>query len=146
MKTIKRKVKDASKARTGIEGFDQITEGGLPRGRTTLLEGGPGSGKTIMAIQSLVNGARLDNEAGIFVAFEESSARIMSNAGTGRFNITQGAIATAVGIGASLSQVIAGSIAHYLGNNAAFLFLASVAVAAFLILFFFMPETRDKKI
>lgn len=65
--------------------------------------------------------------------------------GTGRFNITQGAIATAVGIGASLSQVIAGSIAHHLGNNAAFLFLASVAVAAFLILFFFMPETRDKQ-
>jgi predicted MFS family arabinose efflux permease len=62
--------------------------------------------------------------------------------GTGRFNITQGAIATAVGIGASLSQVIAGSIAHHLGDNAAFLFLASVAVAAFLILFFFMPETH----
>jgi predicted MFS family arabinose efflux permease len=65
--------------------------------------------------------------------------------GTGRFNITQGAIATAVGVGASLSQVIAGSIAHHLGNNAAFLFLASVAVASFLILFFFMPETRDKQ-
>jgi MFS family permease len=65
--------------------------------------------------------------------------------GTGQFNITQGAIATAVGTGASLSQVIAGNIAHHLGNNAVFLFLASVAVAAFLILFFFMPETRDKQ-
>lgn len=67
------------KARTGIEGFDEITHGGLPCGRMTLLEGGPGSGKTIMALQTLVNGARLDNEPGIFVAFEESAARIMAN-------------------------------------------------------------------
>jgi circadian clock protein KaiC len=68
------------KARTGIEGFDEITNGGLPRGRTTLLEGGPGSGKTIMALQSLVNAARIDNEPGIFVAFEESSERVTTNA------------------------------------------------------------------
>jgi circadian clock protein KaiC len=71
---------DQDKARTGIEGFDEITNGGLPRGRTTLVEGGPGSGKTIMALQSLMNGARLENEAGIFVAFEESTERIMANA------------------------------------------------------------------
>jgi circadian clock protein KaiC len=70
-----------AKALTGIEGFDEITRGGLPRGRTTLLEGGPGSGKTVMALQSLVNGARFDNEPGIFVAFEESSERIKGNAG-----------------------------------------------------------------
>jgi circadian clock protein KaiC len=68
------------KACTGIDGFDDITNGGLPRGRTTLFEGGPGSGKTIMALQTLVNGARLHNEPGIFVAFEESSERITINA------------------------------------------------------------------
>jgi circadian clock protein KaiC len=68
------------KARTGIEGFDEITNGGVPRGRTTLLEGSPGSGKTVMALETLVNGARLYNEPGIFVAFEESSARITTNA------------------------------------------------------------------
>jgi circadian clock protein KaiC len=68
------------KACTGIDGFDDITNGGLPRGRTTLLEGGPGSGKTIMALQTLVNGARIHNEPGIFVAFEESSERITINA------------------------------------------------------------------
>jgi circadian clock protein KaiC len=68
------------KARTGIEGFDEITNGGLPRGRTTLFEGGPGSGKTLMALETLVNGARLDNEPGIFVAFEESAERIVANA------------------------------------------------------------------
>jgi circadian clock protein KaiC len=69
------------KARTGIEGFDEITQGGLPEGRTTLLEGSAGSGKTIMALQTLVNGARLSNEPGIFVAFEETSERIRTNAG-----------------------------------------------------------------
>jgi MFS family permease len=61
--------------------------------------------------------------------------------GTGRFNLTLGAITTAVGIGAALSQVIAGSIVHHTGFRAGFLFLAGVAEAAFAILYFFMPET-----
>jgi predicted MFS family arabinose efflux permease len=63
--------------------------------------------------------------------------------GTGRFNLALGAISTAVGIGASLSQVIAGSIVHRAGFPAGFLFLSGVAAAAFAILYFFMPETRD---
>jgi circadian clock protein KaiC len=70
----------AAKARTGIEGFDEISNGGLPRGRTTLIEGGPGSGKTIFALQTLVSGAHLHKEPGIFVAFEESPERIAANA------------------------------------------------------------------
>jgi MFS family permease len=65
--------------------------------------------------------------------------------GTGRFNLTLGAIGTAVGIGASLSQFIAGSIVHHFGSNAGFLFLAAVAAAAFGILYFRMPETRDNQ-
>jgi predicted MFS family arabinose efflux permease len=65
--------------------------------------------------------------------------------GTGRFNVTLGAISTAVGIGAALSQVIAGSIAHHFSSNAGFLFLAAVALAAFIILYVFMPETRNKQ-
>jgi predicted MFS family arabinose efflux permease len=65
--------------------------------------------------------------------------------GSGRFNLTLGAISTAVGIGASLSQVIAGSIVHHFSFNAGFLFLAAVASAAFGILYFCMPETRDKQ-
>ena len=64
------------KAPTGIVGFDDISGGGLPRGRTTLLVGGSGSGKTIFSLQFLVNGARLYKEPGIFVAFEETSQRI----------------------------------------------------------------------
>jgi MFS family permease len=65
--------------------------------------------------------------------------------GTGRFNLTLGIISTAVGIGASLSQVIAGSIVHHFGSSPGFIFLASVALIAFGILYFFMPETRDKQ-
>jgi MFS family permease len=65
--------------------------------------------------------------------------------GTGRFNLTLGAIATAVGIGAALSQTIAGSIGHHSSDGAGFLFLASVAAAAFAILWLFMPETLDWK-
>jgi len=63
--------------------------------------------------------------------------------GTGHFNLTLGAIATAVGIGAALSQVIAGSIVHHVDFRAGFLFLAAVALAAFAILYRFMPETRN---
>jgi MFS family permease len=64
--------------------------------------------------------------------------------GTGRFNLTLGAISTAVGIGASLSQVIAGSIVHRFSFNAGFLFLAAIGGIAVLILYRFMPETRDQ--
>jgi predicted MFS family arabinose efflux permease len=64
--------------------------------------------------------------------------------GTGRFNLTLGAITTAVGIGASLSQFIAGSIVHKLGYTAGFLFLGAIAAAGLAILYFFMPETRKR--
>jgi circadian clock protein KaiC len=73
-------VRVPTKAPTGIAGFDEITGGGLPRGRTTLLVGGPGSGKTILALQFLVHGAQDCREPGIFVAFEETSKRIVANA------------------------------------------------------------------
>ena len=72
-------VKTSSKVPTGISGFDAITCGGLPRGRTTLLLGGPGSGKTIFALQFLVHGAQDCDEPGIFVAFEEAPTRIVAN-------------------------------------------------------------------
>ena len=62
--------------------------------------------------------------------------------GTGRFNLTLGAISTAVGIGAALSQTIAGTIVQHFNFDIGFVFLAAVAAAAFGILYFFMPETR----
>src|SRR4030095_1617138 len=68
------------KTKTGIEGFDDITYGGLPTGRPTLLLGGPGSGKTLFALRFLVHGAHDCDEPGIFVAFEENSTRIVANA------------------------------------------------------------------
>ena len=71
-----------TKMPTGIQGFDEITDGGLPVGRTTLVIGGPGSGKTVFALQTLVNGAHRLKQAGIFVAFEESSRQIVANAAT----------------------------------------------------------------
>jgi circadian clock protein KaiC len=67
------------KALSGIEGFDQITRGGLPRGSVTLVTGGSGSGKTVFGLQTLVAGAVLD-EPGLFVAFEEASRKILANA------------------------------------------------------------------
>ena len=70
-----------NKTLTGIRGLDEITNGGLPNGRCTLLAGGPGCGKTVLALQILVTGAKR-GEAGIFVAFEEDSTRIVANAAT----------------------------------------------------------------
>lgn len=68
------------KISSGIEGFDDITAGGIPRGGTTLLMGGPGCGKTVFALQSLVNGAASHDGPGIFVAFEENADRVQANA------------------------------------------------------------------
>lgn len=81
--SMKRKLKPAAietKVRTGIAGFDEITHGGLPRGRTTLLAGDPGSGKTLFALRFLAYGAQECQEPGIFVAFEETAGRIIANA------------------------------------------------------------------
>ena len=71
-----------AKVLTGIQGFDEITGGGLPLGRTTLVMGGAGCGKTVFALQALVNSAHGTKEAGIFVAFEESTRQIVANAST----------------------------------------------------------------
>jgi len=67
------------KISSGIEGFDDITAGGLPLRRTTLLMGGPGCGKTVVALQMLVSGALHHGAPGIFVAFEENVRQVSSN-------------------------------------------------------------------
>jgi circadian clock protein KaiC len=74
------RAKAPAKSPTGIAGFDEITGGGLPAARTSLLLGGPGSGKTIFSLQFLAHGARNCREPGIFVAFEEVASRIEANA------------------------------------------------------------------
>ncbi|MCU1392795.1 MAG: circadian clock protein KaiC [Ilumatobacteraceae bacterium] len=64
---------------TGISGLDEITNGGLPRGRTTLLSGGPGCGKTLFGSTFLTNGAAR-GEPGVFIAFEEREDDLVANA------------------------------------------------------------------
>jgi len=61
-----------AKCPTGITGLDQITEGGLPRNRTTLACGGPGSGKTLLGLDFIISGAVKYDEPGIFLSFEET--------------------------------------------------------------------------
>ena len=68
------------KSLTGIKGFDEISLGGLPRNRTTLVMGGPGTGKSVFALQSLVGAASKHKQPGIFVAFEENIDAIFANA------------------------------------------------------------------
>jgi len=60
------------KIRTMIEGFDDISHGGLPAGRTTIVSGTSGTGKTLLAVQFLYNGLSHFDEPGVFVTFEES--------------------------------------------------------------------------
>ena len=64
--------KQLQKCPTGIKGFDEITEGGLPKNRTTLVSGGAGSGKTLFGIDFLINGAIKFKEPGVFMSFEET--------------------------------------------------------------------------
>ncbi|HEX6202202.1 MAG TPA: ATPase domain-containing protein, partial [Thermoanaerobaculia bacterium] len=65
-------LRQLAKSPTGIEGFDSLSYGGLPTGRTTLVAGSSGSGKTVFAAQFLASGIRDHDESGVFVTFEES--------------------------------------------------------------------------
>jgi circadian clock protein KaiC len=77
----------STKMPTGIPGLDDCLLGGMPRNRNTLVMGGPGCGKTVLALQTLVNGAKQYSEPGIFVAFEENSPQIIENARSFGWNI-----------------------------------------------------------
>ena len=69
------------KVPTGIEGFDAITDGGVPAGRPTLVCGGPGCGKTLFALAFLTHGAKV-GEPGLFVTFEETEQDLVENVGS----------------------------------------------------------------
>jgi len=75
------------KAPTGIQGLDEITGGGLPRGRPTLVCGGVGCGKTLLAMEFLVRGATEFNEPGVFMAFEESTQDLTQNVASLGFDL-----------------------------------------------------------
>jgi circadian clock protein KaiC len=72
---------------TGIQGFDAITFGGLPRARPTLVCGGAGSGKTLFAMEFIVRGARDFHEPGVFVTFEESESDLIANVASLGFDL-----------------------------------------------------------
>ena len=67
------------KCPTGIQGLDEITSGGLPRGRPTLVCGGAGCGKTLLAVEFLVRGAVQFDEPGVMMAFEETEKELKAN-------------------------------------------------------------------
>lgn len=72
-------IKVISKTRTGIEGFDEITQGGLPAGRPTLIAGNAGCGKTLFSMEFLARGALQYNEPGVMLSFEETAEELVEN-------------------------------------------------------------------
>src|SRR2546429_5525931 len=76
-----------AKAPTGIPGLDEITNGGLPRGRPTLVCGGAGCGKTLLAMEFLVRGALEYDEPGVFISFEETTDDLVENAQSLGFDV-----------------------------------------------------------
>ncbi len=72
--------KKLEKTPTGIKGFDEITYGGIPKNRPTILVGGSGTGKTFMSMEYIINGAMIFNEPGLFMTFEERIEDLIVNA------------------------------------------------------------------
>src|SRR3954454_22521473 len=77
------------KTPTGISGLDEITFGGLPSGRPTLVCGSAGCGKTLFSLEFIVHGALRFNEPGVFVAFEEKPEDLAANVASLGFNLNQ---------------------------------------------------------
>ncbi|MDW7681943.1 MAG: ATPase domain-containing protein, partial [bacterium] len=75
------------KSPTSIQGLDEITGGGLPKGRPTLVCGGAGCGKTLFAMEFLVRGAMQHNEPGVFISFEETEQELTANVASLGFDL-----------------------------------------------------------
>jgi len=75
------------KTPTGIKGFDEITEGGLPKNRTTLFSGSTGTGKTLLGIDFLINGATRYDESGVFMSFEETEDELYEDVASLNLNL-----------------------------------------------------------
>ncbi len=74
---------------TGINGLDEITQGGIPKGRPTLICGEAGSGKTLFSIEFIINGATKYDEPGVFVAFEEKTHELATNVASLGFDLNK---------------------------------------------------------
>src|SRR5580765_4845116 len=88
-KVVTHKLEPLQKTPTGIRGFDEITGGGFPKGRTTIVCGGPGCGKTMLGIEFLVRGALEFDEPGVLMAFEETPEDIAKNVASLGFDIQE---------------------------------------------------------
>jgi circadian clock protein KaiC len=75
------------KSPTGIKGFDEISNGGLPTGRPSLVCGPPGAGKSLFALQFLINGVNRYDEPGVFLSFEEDRADVVADVGSLNFDL-----------------------------------------------------------
>ena len=84
-----RPLRGLQKERTGIPGFDEITRGGVPAGRPTLVCGSAGAGKTLFAMEFLVRGANMFDEPGVFMSFEESDEELATNVASLGFDLNQ---------------------------------------------------------
>lgn len=80
---------ELEKSPTGIQGLDEITRGGLPKGRTTLICGSAGCGKTLFATEFLVRGATQYEESGVFMSFEETGEELTKNVASLGFDLRQ---------------------------------------------------------
>ena len=81
--------KTLPKSPTGIPGMDEVTGGGLPHGRPTLVAGGAGCGKTLFAMEFLINGAAQFDEPGVFIAFEENAEELAENVASLGFDLNE---------------------------------------------------------
>ena len=86
-KRLLRALPTLDKCRTGISGLDDVTEGGLPKGRPTLVCGGAGSGKTLLSMEFIVRGITEYNEPGVFMAFEETAEELAKNVASLGFDV-----------------------------------------------------------
>ena len=86
-KALKGSAPTLPKARTGISGFDEITGGGVPRGRPTLVCGGPGCGKTLFALEFVIRGAIDFDEPGVIITFEENADDLKRNVASMGFDL-----------------------------------------------------------
>ena len=86
-KPVAAKNRGLEKCPTGIKGFDEITEGGIPRNRITLLSGGTGTGKTLLGIDFLISGVTKYDETGVFMSFEENGDELFEDVGSLNFDL-----------------------------------------------------------
>jgi circadian clock protein KaiC len=87
--TVPHDLQTLAKAPTGIQGLDEVTQGGLPRGRPSLVCGPAGCGKTLLAMEFLVRGITQFGEPGVFVAFEETRDDLVANVASLGFDLAQ---------------------------------------------------------